>query len=157
MTGKVDQTQLFIFIGSTVVVLFVGILIFSVIATRKMLLKKRRKELLRLPSLPKMQESPYEANFTSPTDNYIDPDYEMIEEQDEGYKHLGEQRGGSYIDPDNADGTYLDVVPTSNDKSDGRYINVNPYIEVIDDSTENNSVTEASDEVPLPVVRFPKT
>ncbi|XP_062600032.1 uncharacterized protein LOC134261627 [Saccostrea cucullata] len=148
---NVNQTPLIVGIVLAVFFVFIIILIVSLITMRKMLLKKRRKELLRLPSLPKTKESPYEANFTSPNDTYIDPDYEMIEEQDEGYKHLGEQRGGSYIDPDNADGTYLDVVPTSNEKSDGSYINVNPYIEVIDDATENNSVTEAHQEVLLPV------
>ncbi|XP_062608361.1 uncharacterized protein LOC134270189 [Saccostrea cucullata] len=158
MTGKLDQTKLFISIGSTMVVLFVGILIFSVIATRKMLLKKRRKELLRLPTLPRTDSSPYETKFTFSNDPHSNPDYEIVEEEEENYEDLQERREESkttndkermsvesYVDPKHLEVNYQEVVHSSNEKS---YENVNPYIELIDDSVESMA-TRAENESPI--------
>ncbi|XP_062613407.1 uncharacterized protein LOC134275170, partial [Saccostrea cucullata] len=158
VTEKLDQTQLFIYIGSTIVVLFVGILIFSVIATRKMLLKKRRKELLRLPTIPRTAPSPYETKFTFSNDPHSDPDYDIVEEEEENYEHLHELRDEkettndkermsveSYVDPKNLEVNCQEVMHSSNEKS---YENINPYIELIDDSVESTA-TRAENETPV--------
>ncbi|XP_062601917.1 uncharacterized protein LOC134263552 isoform X3 [Saccostrea cucullata] len=148
MTGKLDQTQLFILIGSTIVVLFAGILVFTVIITRKMLLKKRRSELLRLPAIPRTEPSPYETKMTFSNDPYNDPNYDFVEEQDDNYEHLPEPREenetttdkermnvASYLDPTNLDDTYLEVMHSSNEKS----------YELINDSVESTTTREKNE------------
>ncbi|XP_062587979.1 uncharacterized protein LOC134249663 [Saccostrea cucullata] len=115
-------------------------------------MRKRRKELMRLPSIPKSQDPPYEMQVTNPENPYFDPDYEIIEEQDEGYEHLPEpgettltltDGDGPYIDPDNVDGKYLDVVHSEKEPND--YINVSPYIELVDDTIDDVLKSEAVD------------
>ncbi|XP_062587976.1 uncharacterized protein LOC134249661 [Saccostrea cucullata] len=105
---------------------------------------------MRLPSIPKSKDSPYEKNLTYPESPYSDPDYEIVEEQDEGYEHLpgpGENtipltdEDGPYIDPDNVDGTYLDVV--HNEKEPNDYINVSPYVDLVDDTIDDSFRSEA--------------
>ncbi|XP_062580541.1 uncharacterized protein LOC134242470 [Saccostrea cucullata] len=160
MVTGVNQTPVIVVIGFAIVCILVGILIISLVSMRKMLLRKRRKDLMRLPNVPKTTNSLYESNFTSSNNPYNEPDYEMIEEQDENYDHLREQReereslndkeqvrGGSYIIPNNADGSYLEVLHTTNESVNASYTNINRYVELIDDSIERKSKAEVNDEV----------
>ncbi|XP_062596438.1 uncharacterized protein LOC134257875 isoform X2 [Saccostrea cucullata] len=147
-----SQTAIFLAVGFAVALIFAISFAIGIYKIRAITLRKRRKELMRLPSIPKSKDSPYEMKFTNPESPYSDPDYEIIEEQDEGYEHLPGPRentltptveAGLYIDPDNKDGTYLDVVHSEKEPND--YINVSPYIDLIDDTIDDALKSEAVD------------
>ncbi|XP_062581281.1 uncharacterized protein LOC134243077 [Saccostrea cucullata] len=147
-----SQTAIFLTVGFAVALMCAISFAISIYKIRKIAMRKRRKELMRLPSIPKSKDSPYEMKLTNPESPYSDPDYETIEEQDEGYEHLpgpGENNltltdeEGPYIDPDNAEGTYLDVVLSETVPND--YINVSPYIDLLDDTIEDALKSEVVD------------
>ncbi|XP_062570411.1 uncharacterized protein LOC134232465 [Saccostrea cucullata] len=137
-------------VGFAVALIFAISFAISIYKIRAITLRKRRKELMRLPSIPKLKDSPYEMNLTNPKNPYSDPNYEIVEEQDEGYEHLPESgettltdEDGPYIDPNNADGTYLDVVHSEKEPND--YINVPPYIDLVDDAIDDSLKSGAVD------------
>ncbi|XP_061176921.1 uncharacterized protein LOC133185626 [Saccostrea echinata] len=150
-TTSINQTLLFLLVGFGFFLLFVAILVISLLKMRTMLLKKRRKDLMRLPSIPKTGSPQYEATFVVSNGPYLDPDYDIIEEMDEGYERLPEPRiesttqafseqrnfntEGPYIVPNNADGSYLDAVHVRKTIID--YINIHPYTELVDDSGDH--------------------
>ncbi|XP_062595412.1 uncharacterized protein LOC134256759 [Saccostrea cucullata] len=148
-----SQTAIFLSVGFAVALIIAVSFVISMYKIRAITLRKRRKELMRLPSIPKSKDSPpYEMKLTNPENPYSDPDYEIIEEEDEGYEHLPEpgettltltHEDGLYIDPDNADRTYLDVVHS--EKEPNAYINVSPYIDLVDDTIDDVLQSEALD------------
>ncbi|XP_062595416.1 uncharacterized protein LOC134256763 isoform X2 [Saccostrea cucullata] len=147
-----SQTAIFLAVGFAVVLIFAASFAIIVYKIRKITMRKRRKELMRLPSIPKSKDSPYEMRLTNLESPYSDPDYEIMEEQDERYEHLPEpgettltltDEDGPYIDSNNADGTYLDVVNSVNGPND--YVNVSPYIDLLDDTIDDDLKSEAVD------------
>ncbi|XP_061177357.1 uncharacterized protein LOC133186094 [Saccostrea echinata] len=123
---------------------------------RTMLLRKRRKDLMRLPSIPKTRSSHYEDTFVASDGPYLDPDYDVIEEMDKDYERLpelriesttqasSEQRNvnteGPYSVPNNADESYLDAVLVQENIID--YINIHPHIELVDVSVDHTSTVD---------------
>ncbi|XP_061195828.1 uncharacterized protein LOC133204068 [Saccostrea echinata] len=149
-----SQTTVLLAVGLAVSLIFAVSFAISIYKIRAITLRKRRKELMRLPSIPKSKDSPYEVNLTNPDSLYSDPDYEIVEEEDEGYKHLPGARvnpftlsptdeDGTYIDPNNADGTYLDVAQSEKEPND--YINVPAYIDLEDTFDDDHPKSDALD------------
>ncbi|XP_062582941.1 uncharacterized protein LOC134244703 [Saccostrea cucullata] len=145
-----SQTATFLAVGFAVALIFAISFAISIYKIRAITLRKRRQELMRLPSIPKSKDTLYEKNLTYPESPYSNPDYEIIEEENEDYEHLPEpgentltDKDGSYIDPNNADGTYLDVVHSENKPND--YINVPPYIDLVDDAIDDSLKSGAVD------------
>ncbi|XP_061196023.1 uncharacterized protein LOC133204312 [Saccostrea echinata] len=151
--NTISQTQVFLATGFTFVMLFVISVTISILRIRKTLMRKKRKELMPLPMIQKVEDPPYEINLTYPDGLYHDPDYEIVDDQDEGYERLPAQieeirnqilvdndSDGVYTDPNNADGTYLDVVHPKIYPHD--YINVNPYVDLVGETFECQNVLE---------------
>ncbi|XP_061195831.1 uncharacterized protein LOC133204069 isoform X2 [Saccostrea echinata] len=150
--SDVSQTAIFLVVGFAVALIFAVSFAISIYKIRAITLRKRRKELMRLPSIPKSKDSPYEIKLTYPDGPYFDPDYEIVEEQDEGYEHLPgpevnpftlslTDEDGPYTDLNNADGTYLDVVHSKKEPND--YVNDSPYIDLVDDTIDNHLESES--------------
>ncbi|XP_062601056.1 uncharacterized protein LOC134262706 [Saccostrea cucullata] len=150
-TGNISQTLIFLLVGLAFFLLFVAILAISLVKMRAMLLKKRRKELMRLPSVPKAGTPQYESTFVISEGPYLDPDYDVIEEMDEGYERLPEPNienteqeesniERTYTLPTNPEGTYLDVVHVKKNVTD--YINIHPYTELVNDSEDHRSTVD---------------
>ncbi|XP_061177360.1 uncharacterized protein LOC133186096 [Saccostrea echinata] len=150
-TTNVNQTLLFLLVGFGVLLLFVAILVISLLKMRTMLLRKRRKDLMRLPSIPKTGSPQYEATFVVSDAPHLDPDYDVIEEMDEGYECLpkpkiesttqtfSEQRNFNteepYIVPNNVDASYLEALHVRKNIID--YINIHPYIDIVEYAVDN--------------------
>ncbi|XP_061195832.1 uncharacterized protein LOC133204070 [Saccostrea echinata] len=145
-----SQTAIFLAVGFAAALIFAVSFAITIYKIRAITLRKRRKELMRLPSIPKSKDPQYEIKLTYQDGTYSDPDYEIVEEQDEGYEHLPGQgvtlrltdEDGPYADPINADGAYLDVVQSEKEPND--YVNVSPYIDLVDDTFDDHFKSEAA-------------
>ncbi|XP_062609776.1 uncharacterized protein LOC134271590 [Saccostrea cucullata] len=151
-----SQTHVFLAIGFTLVMVFVASVIICIFGIRKTLMRKKRKELMPLPVIQNAEDPSYEIDLAYPDGLYHDPDYESIDDQEEGYERLPgeieEMRsqnlvdndvGGEYTAPNNADGTYLDVVHPKIYSHD--YTNVNPYLELVEKTVECQTVLDTKD------------
>ncbi|XP_062595421.1 uncharacterized protein LOC134256764 isoform X2 [Saccostrea cucullata] len=145
-----SQTAIFLAVGFAVVLIFAASFAISVYKIRKITMRKRRKELMRLPSIPR--DSPSETRLTNAESPYSDSNYETIEEPDKRCEPLrgeGENtlfltdEDGQYLEPNNADGTHSDIVHSVNGPND--FINVSPDIDLLDDTINDSLKSEAVD------------
>ncbi|XP_056016399.1 uncharacterized protein LOC125673359 [Ostrea edulis] len=129
----------------TVVILSVGLvlalitIIFIGVGLIKMRANNVRKTARRLPSIPKKGEHPYEFNLHYPKDSdYFDPDYQTVEEINDGYQHLigytkdiGDDSGmncddrGSYVQPNEV---HVGATITDEDENDKHH----SYLQILE-------------------------
>ncbi|XP_056016401.1 uncharacterized protein LOC125673360 isoform X2 [Ostrea edulis] len=146
-TASSDHIIVILSIGlvlTLIAIIFIGVGLF------KMRAKKLRKTARRLPSIAKTGEHPYEIKLHYPEEtSYVDPDYQTIEEINDGYQHLGgynieddsEEKSddtGSYVQPND-----VHVVATITDEDgDDKH---HSYLQIIEcpekSSFTNNECT----------------
>ncbi|XP_062613742.1 uncharacterized protein LOC134275473 [Saccostrea cucullata] len=120
-------------------------------------IRKGRKESIRLQKTTEAENAPYESSLTMTGDIYLDPDYETIEEHDEGYEYLPESKEvltvprclseinsrESYIKPINTDGSYLNAMHVNS--ANGHYYNNHPYLDLVGDPSSKEDKKEFFD------------